>query len=262
MLEGEKLGKNVFLLFQHGEESGIGGEECCALFDREQVQEIYGAHNLPGFPFGKVLTRPGTMACGSCGLTIRYTGAPAHAAYPEQGNNPAPAVGALLQALPMLTRAEDYEGMVRCTVIGCRMGEKAFGLSASSAEIWLTLRAERGADLEKLRAGVTEFAAAAARRQNLSFAAQWQDEFPATENDTAAAEKVMAVCGGELLDEYMRWSEDFGWYLKRCRGAFFGIGCGEDWPGLHTGDYEYPDALLPITAEAFYQLAAAPALAK
>ena len=102
---------------------------------------------------------------------------------------------------------------------------------------------------------MTEFAAAAAHRQNLSFAAQWQDEFPATENDTAAAEKVMAVCGGELLDEYMRWSEDFGWYLKRCRGAFFGIGCGEDWPGLHTKDYEYPDALLEITAECFHQLA-------
>lgn len=255
MLEGEKLGKNIFLLFQHGEEAGAGGEECCALFDREQVEEIYGAHNLPGFPLGAVVTRSGAMACGSCGLTVRYTGAPSHAAHPEQGINPAPAVGELLQMLPTLAASECYEEMVLCTVIGCRMGEKAFGMSASSAEIWLTLRAERGADLEKLRTAVTDFAAAAAERHGLACEFAWQDVFPSTENDPAAAEKVLACCGGTVMAEPVRWSEDFGWYLKRCRGAFFGIGCGEDWPGLHTKDYEYPDALLEITAECFHQLA-------
>jgi len=262
MLEGEKLGKNIFLLFQHGEEAGCGGEECCALFDRERVDEIYGAHNLPGFPFSKVLTRTGAMACGSCGMTIRYTGAPAHAAYPDQGINPAPAVGALLQALPALSKVEDYDGMVLCTVIGCRMGEKAFGMSASSAEIWLTLRSERGADLEKLRQRVTEYSAKTAEQHNLTCIHEWQDVFPTTENDTAAAVKILNVCEGETLVSAMRWSEDFGWYLKRCRGAFFGIGCGEEWPRLHTKDYEYPDALLPITAETFYKLAAAPVLTK
>ncbi len=262
MMEGERLGKNIFFLFQHGEESGIGGEVCCELFDREWVDEIYAAHNLPGFPFGAVLTRPGAMACGSCGLTIRYTGAPAHAAYPEQGINPAPAVGALLQALPELAGAERYEGMVLCTVIGCRMGEKAFGMSASSAEIWLTLRSELGADLEKLRKTVTDFAAKTAEQHNLSWEFIWQDEFPATENHEQVAAKILKVCNGKTLDSFMRWSEDFGWYLKRCRGAFFGVGCGEAWPGLHTKDYEYPDGLLPITAEAFYKLAAAPVLPK
>lgn len=260
MLQGEKLGKNIFLLFQHGEEAGCGGEECCALFDRERVDEIYGAHNLPGFPFGRVMARAGAMACGSCGLTIRYTGAPAHAAYPDQGVNPASAVGALLQALPTLSAAERYEGMVLCTVIGCRMGEKAFGMSASSAEIWLTLRSELGADLEKLRKAVTDFSAETAKRYDLCWEHEWQDVFPATENDEAAAAKVLRVCKGERLDSPMRWSEDFGWYLRRCRGAFFGVGAGEDWPGLHTADYEYPDALLEITAKQFYKLAAAPIL--
>jgi len=260
MLEGEKLGKNVFLLFQHGEEAGSGGEECCALFDREKVDEIYAAHNLPGFPYGKVLTRPGAMACGSCGLTIRYTGAPSHAAHPEQGINPAPAVGKLLQALPELSAAEHYSDMVLCTVIGCRMGEKAFGMSASSAEIWLTLRAERGADLEKLRVAVTDYSAKTAEEHHLTWSHEWQDVFPATENNVAAAKKVLTVCDGVSIHAPMRWSEDFGWYLQRCRGAFFGIGCGEEYPGLHTKEYEYPDALLPITVDAFRRLAMAAVL--
>lgn len=56
MLEGQSIGRSVFLLFQGAEETGAGAALCCELFDREKVGEIYGAHNLPGFPFGAVLT--------------------------------------------------------------------------------------------------------------------------------------------------------------------------------------------------------------
>ena len=54
----------------------------------------------------------------------------------------------------------------------------------------------------------------------------------------------------------MRWSEDFGHYLKVCPGTYFGIGSGEKQPPLHTEDYEYPDALLLPTIEAFMALLA------
>ena len=102
MLEGQSIGRSVFLLFQGAEETGAGAALCCELFDREKVGEIYGAHNLPGFPFGAVLTRAGTFACASRGVTIHFVGKPAHAAYPETGISPAPAVGQLLVDLPAL----------------------------------------------------------------------------------------------------------------------------------------------------------------
>ena len=65
---------------------------------------------------------------------------------------------------------------------------------------------------------------------------------------------MLERCNGALLDEPMRWSEDFGHYLLRCPGAFFGIGAGEQHAPLHTADYEYPDTLLAPTAEAFLAL--------
>ena len=52
----------------------------------------------------------------------------------------------------------------------------------------------------------------------------------------------------------MRWSEDFGHYLKRVPGAFFGIGSGTDHAPLHTESYEYPDDLLELTVRAFWKL--------
>ena len=43
MLEGQSIGRSVFLLFQGAEETGAGAALCCELFDREKVGEIYGA---------------------------------------------------------------------------------------------------------------------------------------------------------------------------------------------------------------------------
>ncbi len=65
---------------------------------------------------------------------------------------------------------------------------------------------------------------------------------------------MLERCGGGLLPGPMRWSEDFGHYLRRCPGAFFGIGAGEGCPALHTRDYQYPDELLGPTVEAFRQI--------
>ena len=254
MLEGRTIGRNVFLLFQGAEETGEGAARCCSIFDRETIAEVYGAHNLPGFPFGAVLTRAGTFACASLGLTLRFTGKPAHAAYPETGISPAPAVGQLLLDLPSLAAPGLYRGMTLCTVIGAEMGEKAFGAAAESAELWLTLRSEHDDDLSKLRRGVLARARELADAHRLAFAFEEQDVFPATENDALCASRVIRVCHGTLLHDPMRWSEDFGHYLRLCRGAFFGVGAGETHPQIHTEHYEYPDALLAPTAEAFWAL--------
>lgn len=258
MLEGRTVGRSVYLIFQPAEETGAGAAECVDIFENEDIGEIYGAHNLPGYPLGRVVTRPGTFACASRGITLRFAGVPTHAAYPEQGISPAPAVGELLTGLPSAADPKTDEGMTLCTVIGVRMGEKAFGAAAADAEIWLTLRAEHDGALSALRERVLRFCSALADRHHLGFRSEQQDVFPATENSPECAEKVLRLCGGELLSSPMRWSEDFGWYLKKCSGAFFGIGAGVSCAPLHSAGYEYPDKLLIPTCEAFWNLIESP----
>ncbi len=252
--EGKRFGRSVFFLFQPAEETGAGAEPCTELFVKENVGEIYGAHNLPGYPMGQVVTRAGTFACASRGVTVRFAGKPTHAAYPELGVSPSMAVGRLLCAVPKLSDPARYEGMTLCTVIGVHMGEKAFGAAAEGAEVWLTLRAEHDRDLKALYDSVLELAETLAAEYGLICSSEVQDVFPATENDSACAEKVLHLCGGELLSVPMRWSEDFGHYLQHCPGAFFGIGAGVNHPGLHTEHYEYPDELLPYAVDAFVKL--------
>lgn len=249
-----EFGRDIFFLFQPAEETGTGAEGCTELFRHESINEIYGAHNLPGFPLGQITTRSGTFACASRGLILNFHGKPSHAAYPENGISPASAVGNLLCELPNLTSKDRYSGMTLCTVIGVRMGEKAFGASASDAEVWLTLRAEHDSDLTSLYEAILSISRLLSDEYKLTFSYQLQDVFPATENTDECARKILDLCGGVPLGIPMRWSEDFGHYLKKCRGAFFGIGAGEDHPPLHTENYEYPDELLAYTIKAFLKL--------
>lgn len=252
--EGKTFDRNIFFLFQPAEEIGDGAAGCCQLFDLETVDEIYGMHNLPGIPFGQVTTRPGTFACASRGMILNFHGKPTHAAYPENGISPANAMGELLSKLPDLSAPEQYTGMTLCTVIGMHMGEKAFGAAAADAEVWLTLRAEHDTDLLQLHERILQLSAQLADKYILSFSYELQDVFPSTENTPACAQKVLELFRGTLLETPMRWSEDFGHYLKKCAGAYLGIGAGENYPPLHTENYEFPDELLPHALEAWAKL--------
>lgn len=118
----------------------------------------------------------------------------------------------------------------------------------------IAFRAEHEKDLELLRETVWRTAKDLAGADGLGVEMEEQDVFPATENDPGCAAKVMERCNGKPLEVPMRWSEDFGHYLKKCKGAFFGIGAGEDHAALHTIHYEYPDKLLEHTAEVFLRL--------
>ncbi|MDO5136493.1 MAG: amidohydrolase [Eubacteriales bacterium] len=254
MLEGQKVGRDVFFLFQPEEETGSGAPGCVEIFDKEEIEEIYGGHNIPGRPLGQVSTKPGTLSCASLGLTLTFLGKAAHAATPENGISPATAVGRLLCSLPEMARPEDYEGLILATVIGVQMGEKAFGAAAADAEVWLTLRGEHDRDLERLYEKVCDMSKDLAEEFGLKLETECQDVFPASENDEACARKVLEIGEGVEMPEAMRWSEDFGHYLKRCRGAYFMIGAGEEQTPLHGEGYEYPDALLEPTAELFWKL--------
>ena len=255
-LEENETDKTVFLLFQHGEETGEGAKECKIMLEEEKVDEIYGFHNIPAHPLGAVLLRENTFACASKGMTIKLTGKPSHAAYPELGVNPAFVIGELIIKIPEILNPDNYQKMVLCTIIKVAVGDDAFGVSASRGELLLTIRGELEEDLEKLQRTIENLVIENAKEQYLEYEISYSEEFPATINDTTCIERVKKACENaeiptKILEVPFRWSEDFGHYLKGTKGAFFGIGDGEDYAGLHTENYEFPDAIIDRAIEVF-----------
>lgn len=246
---------NVILLFQPGEESGEGAKICRQLFDCESVDEIYAFHNIPGRKEGALLYRHGTFACASVGLEISLHGKPAHAAYPETGVNPADTIAELILYIKRKI-SKPHRGMVLSTVIGIDAGSDSYGVSAYEGTLRLTVRAEYAEEFSEILGDISAKVKELSEKADLIYDVKEHEAFPATENADDCVDHIALAAEkhnlySEELEHPFRWSEDFGWYLQTKRGAFFGIGAGENWPELHTESYEFNDNIIASALAAF-----------
>ena len=269
-LDHGKTDRDVYLIFQPGEETGEGAKICSKLIEEKNIEEIYGLHNIPGHALGNIPLNnfdiangshadleKFTFACASTGLEISMHGTPSHAAYPETGKNPGPALAKLLLDVQELTeQVNEREGFVLMTLIGLETGSASYGVAASEGVLRLTVRGEREAVFDSYVGRINELAKKTAKDAGVTVEIRQIERFPATENHAENVEKLR-VCAGKLgltveeLREPMRWSEDFGWYIMKTKGAFFGVGDGENYAQLHTQDYEFPDAIMENAVRMF-----------
>ena len=258
-LERQGAPVDVYLLFQHAEEIGEGGEPCVALVRENPIAAIYAWHNHPGMPLGMALVRDGTMYCGSKGLTFTLLGIPSHAAYPEQGNCPARAVAEMVQAIPELTKPELWQALVQCTVIQMDVGEPNFGTQAYHGCLRLTIRADLQHEQDALEVKLRALAETLAKRDGLQLTVEECDAFPATVNHPACTARVRQACAKlgipvHEIERPYRGSDDYGHLTAAIPGVIFELGGGENCPEIHTEEFDFPDALIPRGAEILYQL--------
>jgi len=251
----------VILLFQPAEETGTGA---LAVSDDMQFQQLqpnyaFALHNMPGYPLGSVIVRKGTMNCASRGLTIRLHGKTAHAAQPETGHSPALAMAALIDDLSAYTGQSDSESLMMATVVGARLGDKAFGTAPAAAELYVTLRSETQTGMQTMLDSIKCKLTALCQQYQLQSDQLFDDVFPATVNTAIGANVIRqaAINNGQPLIEPtdpIRWSEDFGHLIDGREGGLFGLGAGEQQPALHNPDYDFPDDLIAIGANLFMDI--------
>lgn len=258
-LDAADIRKTVYLIFQPAEEIGDGGKRCAELIREKNISEVYAFHNLSGWPEGEIIYRNGLTQPASEGLTILFHGKTSHASAPEDGINPAETM-ARTALFAQEEAAKPHQGMVLCTVVGMTAGTGDFGISAGEGSLKLTLRAEYEEEMKEMEASILSFAAEQAEKTGLFIEYRISDYFPETRNSAAGIRKVLQAAGAleipvKEMPSMWRASEDFGYYLKECEGAVFYIGNGENWPALHTKEYDFNDNLLETAAAVFFRLA-------
>ncbi len=74
------------VIFQPAEEGGGGGKEMVddGMMERWGIQEVYGMHNMPGFPTGSFAIRPGAFFAAADQFEIEVEGKGGHAAKPHE----------------------------------------------------------------------------------------------------------------------------------------------------------------------------------
>ena len=267
--------RDVYLIFQPGEETGEGGEMCAKLLSEQKISEVYAFHNLGGYPEGTVVYRDGLTQPASEGIRIAFSGKTSHASAPEEGKNPAGALSRLALAAESLpgnlqgmrekaagsrpARADESaaEAPVRLvTVCGLSVGSGDFGISPGYGELCLTIRAEEESDMDRMEEAILAAAQKEAEAGGFRMTSEIRDRFPETRNDPECLRKVLGAAEAAgipsvRMKDLWRASEDFGYYLKACPGAMFYVGTGDTRPALHTAEYDFNDRILETAVRVF-----------
>ncbi len=252
----------IVLLFQPAEETAQGAK---AVLEDPEFKEIepdyiFGLHNLPGFKKGSVILKEDIFASASRGMIIRLKGETSHAGHPENGRSPAPAAASIihgLHAAPSMSTSFSNSALI--TVIHVKIGEVAFGTTPGEAVLMATLRTHENADMKAMSDYCEKMACGIAETYGLDCSIEYVEIFPATVNSRECfktIEKAASKAGLEKIykTQPFPWSEDFGWYLQKYKGAFFGIGSGENSPQLHNSDYDFPDEIIEPAVKMFFHI--------
>lgn len=258
----------VRFVFQPAEEHGRGAAAMLAdgLLERFPMDEIYGAHNIPGMPAGHIATRAGGIMASEDNFVIRITGRGGHAARPHMAIDPLVIGAEIVLALQtIVARSIDPQesAVVSCTEFitdGIRNALPTEVLIKGDTRSYSpTVQALLERRMRELCAGICQ-------AHGASCSVEYTHEFAPTVNwpdcTDAAVRAATAVVGSAAVDPNvapMMISEDFGGFLQVMPGAFVFIGNGATGlPGgvpLHNASYDFNDQILPVGAHYFAELA-------
>lgn len=254
-----KPNREVYLVFQHAEETGDGAYECADFVSETGIKEIYAFHNQVAAELGEIKMCCGVSNCASMGMTIEFIGAPTHASLPECGKNPVYELAELALDCRAISTERNFKSSVFATIVQLEVGHHAFGVAASDGRLRVTLRAELDEDLESLRANLEKTARQRADHGGFCCHIAYEDVFPSTVNDISCCQKVKSAAEAlgykfAYFNSVNRGSEDFGWFLRQIPGALFFVGIGKDVPSFHTSDYDFNDGAIEYAVEMFKKL--------
>ena len=258
----------VALVFQPAEEGFAGARAMMedGLFERWPVDSIYGVHNMPGLPVGRIAVSPGPVMAAADTFRATVRGAGGHGAMPHLATDPVVAAAAVVTALQSLVSRElDPTETLVISVTRIHGGD-AFNVIPDAVELGGTVRyfnPEVGrAARKRMEALIGSIAAA----HGASAAFSYEEGYPPTRNhaaETAFARGVAAeVAGGEPpAQRPTMGSEDFSFFLDAKPGAYAFVGNGDgDGPGcvsVHNPKYDFNDEILPVGASFLARLAEA-----
>ena len=257
----------VRVILQPAEEPGRGAQAMVddGLFERFPVGSIYGLHNAPGLPAGRLYTRTGPVMASEDNFTIHVTGRGGHASAPHLVVDPLVIGAEIVMALQhVVARSVDP---IRTAVVSCTDLRTDGARNAIPSHVTIT-GDTRSFDPEVqalLERRIREVSTGVAAAHGATAEVTYTHEFAPTVNDAAcvdiAQRAASAALGADRVDataDPIMASEDFGVLATHVPGclAFLGNGTEPDAGGvpLHSHDYVFNDEILEAGVDYYVQV--------
>lgn len=263
LIQDESIDGTVHFLFQPAEEPGKGASAMIedGLFENFPMDEIYGIHNMPGWPEGNLLTRPGALMASEDNFVIQITGRGGHASRPQLVIDPIIVAAEVIQSLQtIVSRSIDpaQSGVLSCTEIFTDGSRNAI---PSKVTIKGDTRSfDRNVQIA-LETRMRQIVEGVCKAHGATGTVEYTYEFEPTYNDLKATEYAIAaarkVVGDEKVDgdcaQFMG-SEDFGVFAKHIPGCFMFLGMGENHTPLHNSEYNFNENVLEIGIDFYVEV--------
>lgn len=227
--QGSLIG-TVKFIFQPGEESGDGAQKILATGVLDDVDVIFGIHNVSDYEVGVMGLKEGAMTAAVDRFEIKITGVGSHAAKPEKSVDPIIISTNIINALQtIVSRNISPTDKALLSVTHVESGN-TWNVIPETAYIEGTVRTldEHTRELipERMKALVEGIAKSYGGNAELI----WHSGSPATKNDeewSNFAYKLGRIMGYDVKRITMGLEgEDFAYYQKEIPGVFIVVGTG------------------------------------
>lgn len=254
----------VVFIFQPNEEHGLGAKAMIeeGVLERFPFEEVYAIHNLPGAPVGQVSTRPGQICSSESLFEILIKGQGGHASMPHVGRDAITLGAEIVQALQTIVARKLAPGAGVVVSVTEFLTDGQRNVLPGKATLKGDVRARLPADREEVARLMHQMATGIASAHAMSVDVAFNTEFVETINAPGPTQAVVEAARRLGLDtignrDPMSFSEDFAHFSAAVPGCFLLLGNGESGPHgqpLHSADYDFNDAILPIGRDFWVQL--------
>lgn len=252
----------VRFIFQPAEEILSGASAMIAENVMDEVDEIYGLHNLPSLPAGKVGIKAGVLMAAIDRFEITVKGIGGHGGYPETCVDPIIAASAVTMGLQIAVSRETPATVGVVVSIGTVHAGTANNVIPDEVHMTGTVRnldvAWRETMPERIERIVKNICCAYRCTAQVTYIRQVA---PVVNSEvcTSVFEEVSdSIIGKEnrILPTPMTYGEDFSEYMMYAPGCFFWLGSGartsnEAAAGLHSSRFN-PDESCMVTGAALF----------
>ena len=274
LAENRDFEGTVHVIFQPAEE-GHGGAKAMiddGLFERFQIDAVFGMHNWPGMEVGSFGLTAGPIMASSNTFGIHIEGKGAHAAMPNLGADPVIAAVQIVQGLQtIITRNRNPIDPAVLSVTQIHAGS-ADNVIPTDASVRGTVRTFTNETLDLIEARMNAVCEQTAAALDCKATLNFQRKYPPTINTAAEAEFCASVMEGIVGAERVQrnispsmGAEDFAFMLQHKPGCYVWIGNGSgdhraSGHGLgpcmlHNGSYDFNDDLIPLGGTYWVELA-------
>ncbi len=261
----------VYLIFQPAEEGGAGAIKMIeeGLFKKHPMDFVYGLHNWPALPKGKIGLTPGPIMACSDDVFITVTGRGGHAAMPDQCIDPIVVASQIVTSLQTIaSRNVSPVDTVVLSLTNINGGTGASNVIPDIVEISGTLRAFRFETRELAEKRIKEISENIATAYGATAVCKYVYDYDPTINHAEESAECAVVCkelvGAENVNDNIEpcmGAEDFGAMLSEVPGCYIWLGQGvPEEPnsphnkGLHNSGYDFNDDVATLGIEYWARL--------